>query len=211
MSFNILLVIICIFFYIVFYIFLEYLKRKLNISSSVTRRIAHIVSGFGAMVLYYLLNYYEFIFILLFFSIFFVISMRKQIFTSIHTQERITVGEIVYPLGILGAQIISSYSAFQFESSVLVLSIADPLASYVGNKKGVGKKTNIGSWVFFVSSLLVLLIIYSWNFQIFPTGIVFIKLIIVALLTTTIERISIYGLDNLAIPIMVSLLLKFLF
>lgn len=185
--------------FISFYVLLEIVHRRIPISSSITRKIAHIASGCGALALLYFLNTEEFFAVLIFFSLFFGVALLIQLFPSIHSQERKTYGEFFYPIGILVPLLVTHGDHFITSSAILVLAISDPMAELIGRQYDPKHKTFQGSLVFFISTNVILLcttLAYARGLSINELG----KIILLALFTTMLERFSTYGFDNITIP-----------
>jgi dolichol kinase len=89
--------------------------------------------------------------------------------------------------------------------SILLLALADPIATFVGTRIGKRKlpwgKSLEGSMSFFVVSLLCLYLACSYRLSLAA---------ITALVLTLVESVARRGLDNLAIPVGTSLLLRYL-
>lgn len=185
--------------FILILLFVELITRKKNLNKELSRKTIHILAGlFGAgMGIYF--NSTIFILLIFAFNILIIVSYYKSFFTSIHKVKRRTYGEILFPLGILSAYLISNGNIPIYVASVLILTISDPLAGLLGNI--VKKKSYIGSFAFFITTLIIIFTIFGLSglFQI----------IIISLIITQVEKISSYGTDNLTIPATASLLLKF--
>ncbi len=179
---------------------LECLTRKNNYNKETTRKIAHILSGLFGAIIGVVLEQAVFITIALIFLLIISVSYGLKFFSSIHDVKRKTYGEILLPLGILLAYMISNGSMVNYITSVLILTVSDPLSGIIGRMSK--RKSYYGSVSFFVSALIILLIIF--NFQ------KLILLIFIALTITIVENISSYGTDNATIPLTTSILLKLL-
>ena len=178
---------------------IEYLTRLKKYPKEITRRIAHMLSGIFGAIMGITLEPWVFITFVLFFLLIISVSYVRKFFSSIHGVKRRTFGEIFLPMGILAAFLISGGETTTYLVSVLILSISDPIAGFLGDLQ-FDKKRILGSSSFFLCSLLILfLFLRSQPFSL---------LILQALLVTLVERISKHGTDNLFIPISTSLLLK---
>ena len=178
---------------------IEYLTRLKKYPKEITRRIAHMLSGIFGAIMGITLEPRVFITFVLFFLLIISVSYVRKFFSSIHGVKRRTFGEIFLPMGILAAFLISGGETTTYLVSVLILSISDPIAGFLGDLQ-FDKKRILGSSSFFLCSLLILfLFLRSQPFSL---------LILQALLVTLVERISKHGTDNLFIPISTSLLLK---
>lgn len=174
-----------------FYIFLEVFQRRFKIAGEYTRKIAHVITGLGAILAYQFLTQREFIFVTFIFLLIFVVSYKKRFFNSIHSVGRKTYGEITYPLGILLIAVFTYNTPKNFIYGILLLAIPDVIAYLAGKGKNVGnKKTYRGSFAYFISAFLILI-----------TGFSPLYAVLMALLLAVVEFISPYGSDNLSVPL----------
>jgi uncharacterized membrane protein YjjP (DUF1212 family) len=90
-------VITVFFIFLGFYFLVEKLKFKFRIDPEYTRKIAHIVSGLGAIFFSGILNKGEFIFLTFVFFILFFASYKYNFLKSIHLRKRKSYGEICTP------------------------------------------------------------------------------------------------------------------
>lgn len=183
-------------FFLSFYLFLETLKRKFNIHSEITRKLAHLLSGLFAILFSYFLNKNEFIIAALIFFGFFSIAHTKKFLKSINVNHRRTYGEIVYPLGLIALAMGLYYTKSLFIIGVLILAIPDTIAGYIGFKLGKKSKSFLGSLAYFLTSLVILLL--GLNLR---TSILFASIL------TLVEFASPLGLDNLSVPLIYYLLI----
>lgn len=178
---------------------IEYITRKNNFPKELTRRLAHLLSGLFGILMSFVLSSWVFITFVIAFFLVISISYFYKFFSSIHGVKRKTYGEILLPLGILCAYLISGRS-MNFIVAVLILSVSDTLAGIIGDFKLFDKGRWIGSVFFFLSSIIILfLFLGEQQLPTFAT---------IALFVTIVERFSTYGTDNLLIPLFVGLLLK---
>lgn len=179
-------------------LFIEWLTRKNNLNKELTRRITHVLSGFFGALMGLILSPTVFITLTLAFFLIISISYFYKFFSSIHGVKRKTYGEIFLPLGILITYLLTPGSPKNFLASILILAISDPLAGLIGDFS----KNNIlyRSITFFVSTIIILLIIFQSEQVIF--------LITTAFVLTIVEKLSSLGTDNITIPVTSILLLK---
>lgn len=184
-----------IFFFLFFYLSLEIFKRRFNIQSEITRKLAHLLSGILAVLFSNFLNKNEFLFVTLIFFGFFLVAHLKKFLKSINISHRKTYGEIAYPLGL----IILAFSLYHlrelFIVGVFILAIPDTIAGYLGFRLGKKNKSFIGSSAYFLTALTILIL------KLNPTT----SILFASILTLT-EFISPLGLDNLSVPIIYCLL-----
>lgn len=178
---------------------IELITRKNNYPKELTRRLAHLLSGLFGILMSFVLDSWVFITFAIVFLGIISISYSIKFLTSIHGVKRKTYGELLLPLGILSAYLISGVTT-SYIVAVLILSISDPVAGLVGSSKFFDGNKKIGSIAFFVSALVIIIAFYK--FQQLPL------LLAITLVITIVEKISNYGTDNFTIPLTTSLLLR---
>lgn len=181
-----------------FLLCVELARRNYGWKPENTRRILHLLSGSFALLMSSVLKPWVFVLMTLCFFTVISISFFSSYFSAIHKVKRKTIGELLFPIGILLAYFSAQgYNAY-FVSALLILTFADPLASWVGmNYK---KNKYAGSVAFFACTLVILITSFSVSNLFF--------LSIIAILLTVIERHSPYGTDNATLPLSTVLLLK---
>lgn len=194
---------------LIFLIIIEALSRKYLIDPTVSRKISHV----GSAIIVYLMPIFlvrnEIIIIGIFFALLLFFTRRANVFSSIHSVQRKTFGEVFLPLGvILCALFFIPENKIAFQFGILIMGISDALASLVGEKFGkhvikvFGYKKSIeGCTIFFISTLLIV--------YFFTHGLYFSSLVVVIILTG-IELLLVLGLDNLILPIAGAYLIQFL-
>lgn len=139
-------------------------------------------------------------------------SKYFKIFKTVHSVGRTTWGELCFAVSV-GLIAFLTQQPWIYFVAILHMSLADGLAAIVGTK--YGKKTSYfilkhqkslaGSATFFAISY-ALLVIYYVAAQEPPQ---FIVLLVLPLLATALENIAVLGLDNIAVPILVTLVLTY--
>lgn len=175
------------------------------------RKLVHIVTGVY-IAFWPLLMSFRWIQVLslLLFAVVYA-SKRFHIFRSVHSVNRPTYGELLFPLGVLVAAVFAQ-SGWTYMAAVMHLSVADGLAALVGVRYMHIKKyryhvfgqpkTSIGSAVFFVTSLFII----SATILVDPAAYgenYLLVMLLLPIVTTFIENIAVYGTDNLLVPIAV--------
>lgn len=194
----------------------EFLWRTNKVQIEVSRKIVHMGSGVIIAFWPLYLNWTIIQLLSLALLLTVLISYKLNIFQSIHAVDRLTKGEILFPVGV-GLCALLEPAPWIFTAAILHLALADGLAAIVGVK--YGKKTAynvlshgkslVGSLTFFIVSLAI-----------FTSSMLFIShatspslfgwFIWSALALTLIENISWYGLDDVTVPISVILILTIL-
>lgn len=187
----------------------EIVKRNFSLSANVTRRVTHIGSALIAATAPLFLNQIIIVSACLLFAAAIFIGRQTTFFSSIHSVERKSFGDVYLPLGeAISAVVFLPHSVAAFQFGVLVMGISDPSAGLIGEKYGKHKirffgstKSIEGSAVFFICTLiLTLFFVPVFSYQ----------LIIIAAILTIVEFLAIYGLDNLVLPILGAFLIQFL-
>src|SRR3989344_7839967 len=183
-------------FFLFFYLSLEIANRKIQVKPVITRKIAHIFSGIGAVLFSLFLTQIEFIICVIFFLVFIVISSSIRLLHYIHLSSGYRTGEIVYPIGLLVLALGFYNEQVLFITGVLLLALPDVVASLVGKRFNSESKSYIGSLAYQASSFLILIFT-------FPLHVAFLMSVILAV----VEHISRRGLDNLTVPLFYTIIL----
>ena len=207
-------IIIALILYSLVFVGSEIAYRRFHLSFLSSRKMAHIGGSVVSFFLPYLMSNISALCIGLFFTLVILISKKNYLFKSIHDKKGLSIGEVVYPLGIaISAFIIWPISIVAYQGSCLVLGLSDGIAGYIGNIYGKrnysvlgGSKTIEGSVIFFLFTAIIFMtyyLLYSVNTSVVGVTLVFIY----AIGVTFIESIFSCGWDNLVIPIMAGLAL----
>ena len=197
----------------------EFAHKRWSINPEYTRKFAHMLSCLSSLILIFTITSHWYILFLgsIFFLILFI-GRRQGYFNSIDSVSRKTMGSYILPVAIYCVFYLASTSnsLLIFVLPVLILGISDPLAGLFGvyykaetrNVVFQGydfEKTFLGSFVFFSSAFLVSgVTLYFFDFEL--PKILFLS-IVLAGLTTLIELVTPYGLDNLSVPVFAAILL----
>jgi dolichol kinase len=185
-------------FYLVVVLLIELARRKLGVSTDITRRVIHIFSGLCTILDFVLLPTAWFLSLITISLVVIIFSQRLGWFTSIHSVTRRTYGEVFLPLGTLLAFFISQGNSVIFITSVLVTTFADSFAGITSEILKKPSKVIQGSIVFFLVSVLVLALYSSLDFG---------HALLAAFVVTLVERYSPLGSDNATVPVATALLL----
>lgn len=195
---------------LLFFLFvIEFFSRKYLINPSISRKVSHVGAAFIVYLMPLFLTRNEVIIIGSFFAVLLFFTRKTNIFSSIHSVERRTLGEVFLPLGvILCAAIFLPEKRLAFQFGIMIMGISDALASLVGERFGkrvikiYGHTKSIeGSTVFFISSIFI--------FYFFTHRTDYMALLVPIVLTVT-ESLLIVGLDNFILPIAGAYLIQFI-
>ena len=173
-----------------------------------TRQIAHVAGAASVAVLPLFLRLSELIVLAAFFTAVLAWTRARHLLDSVHGIQRVTVGALVFPAGLLLAVMLGWNHPGAIAYAALVLGVADPAAALVGKRaEGVswsvfgGHKTLAGSLAFAAVAVGVGLLMRL------ATGDVRIPAVVGAALVLALVEGSLgYGLDNLPVPAVGSLL-----
>ncbi len=182
----------------------EAISRQYKISTEITRKAVHVLTSAVVVYMTFFLSLNEIAAISALFLVFFAATRRYNIWKSLFEIKRKTYGEIMFAVGVILAALISEDERI-FACSVLVMGLADPAAAIIGQhyKKAHGffnSKTIEGTAGFF---LITVFLLGAFGVTTAQTALYF------GAITALAELVSKNGLDNITVPLAVSLLLSF--
>jgi len=191
----------------------EVLWRKAHIRGEFARKFVHILAGiFIAFLPFW--NSYEWIIILsLGFVIANILNRYSPLFHAIHAITRKSWGDFLFGVGILLCAI-ARPNKWLFAGAILQVALADGLAAVIGSHYAKRtymildhKKSPIGTGVFYIMSLLVLILVVNFGnlHALYDLAVVFI---LVPIIMTVLENMSGYGTDNIILPVGFLLLMR---
>lgn len=177
-----------------------------------SRKFVHITVGSFAAFWPFFLTWQQIQLLSAAFIFVVIISQAFGIFKAIHAVERPTWGELCFAVAI-GALALTTHDAAIYAVAVLHMGLADGLAAIYGTVLGksnsykvFGHTKSIAGSVTFLLCSLVILIVYA---TVQPHMIAPAALVGLALGATVLENVAVLGLDNLAVPMLVALVLRF--
>jgi phytol kinase len=143
------------------------------------------------------------------------INNRRTIFKFNKGIARKSYGDYFFALGILASAGLSSSKVF-FMIAMLHLGLADAMGALIGSRFGFKwrykvfnhTKTVIGSMAIWVTSLIILGVGVLFAHELISFSHYLLLLVVLPPLITALENISVYGLDNLVIPVVVVIALQ---
>lgn len=145
-----------------------------------------------------------------------VVTRKLKVGRSIHSIERLTSGDILFPVGIVLASLLTT-NKWLFCASLLHIGLADGLAGLIGRHYNLGKykilgntKSVLGTATFAVVSIAILVWLFKYSEANLPLIALPFALILVPPITAFAENISPRGSDNISVPLLTSLLLELL-
>lgn len=200
--------------YIFLIIFISSLVSKNH--SEISRKIVHIgVCNWWIIVIIFFENVWLASIVPLLFCIINYISYKKDIFKSMERDDKKSLGTVYYAISCLVLTLISFLwfnNKMYAGIGLFAMGYGDGLAALIGQKfkskeyKVFGcKKTVLGSVTMFVVTFIaisVLLAAYN-KFSIIPV-------LGLSAFATFVEAFSMYGIDNLTVPILTTILAYFI-
>jgi phytol kinase len=173
----------------------------------IARKTVHFLSGLTALSFPYLIHSHWLVLLLagIFLAVV-TVGRRKGKLRSVHGIERKSYGALYFPVAVYGIFLLGRNRPVLYLISILVVTISDSLAALLGGRYGSIKfeveghmKSLEGSVVFFFVTFLCVHLSLLLMTQIDRLSSVLIALVI-ALLVTGFEAISLAGSDNIFIP-----------
>jgi uncharacterized protein (TIGR00297 family) len=194
---------------------LEKAYRKFHWNNLVTRKFVHVLIGFlVCLVAFISPSAMPIIVVAAVFLVINFFAVRKNKLKSIHV-DRISYGTVYYPLSVLILSLwLYNSDKILFILSVLLLSVADTVASLIGRKFGrnhfilIGeKKSMMGALAMLISAVLILSagLIIGYRIIYYQA---LLYAVCLAIPIAAIELLSTRGSDNLLVPLLSALLLK---
>ena len=173
-----------------------------------TRQIAHIAGAASVAVLPLFLRLSELVILALFFTALLYWTRARHLLSSVHGIRRVTVGALVFPIGLLLAVVFGWGHPAAIAYAALVLGIADPAAALAGKRlEGFewpvigGHKTLAGTLAFATVTVAIGVLM-----SVGVGDVRFLAVIGTAVVLASIEGSLGYGLDNVPVPAVASLL-----
>ena len=202
---------ILFFFSIIILISLSELALKQRLwTNNTNRKIIHITVGIAVSITphIFITNIQPALLAFIFF-ILNLFSYKNNKLKSFHSIGRDSYGTIFFPLSYLLICIPFWDYPEHITISMMILAIADPFASIIGNitKKPISynilgdQKTLLGSIGMFACSTIIVFILSNYFFNDWDIGFRIIAVISIGLAVTLAEALSYKGSDNLTIPV----------
>lgn len=195
-------------------IVIERLYRAKKLKPEEARKIIHIGTGVFIAFLPFYVGYSVIQYLSVALLAIILLSYKVGVFSAVHSVKRLTIGEILYPIGI-GICAFLEPAPWIFTAAVLHLAVADGLAAVAGVKWGKHTRYNvlshgkslIGSMTFFYISMAIFA---SSLFFVSPESRPDLLILLIAcpLGLTLLENISWFGTDNITVPVSVIILLS---
>ncbi|MCU0572394.1 MAG: hypothetical protein MUC41_05310 [Syntrophobacteraceae bacterium] len=192
----------------------EVWRRRWKADPELTRKTIHLLAGVACILFPFLIQSTWVVFSMaVLFTAVLALGAKTSQLKSLTDVNRVSWGSECYPLAIFLVYLIARDQLWLYSSSLLVLAVADAFAALIGTRYGTllyeiedSRKSLEGSLVFliiaFLSIHLPTLLLAD-----FPRSTTVLAALLVALLVTGFEAVSLRGWDNLFVPVGVALIL----
>lgn len=196
----------------------EYLWRKNLIHGEYGRKFVHILSGIYIASWPFFMSMWAIQILAVAALLVVVLSRRFKVFHAIHDIKRFTAGEVLYPVGVFIAAGLS-HAAWVFSVAILFVALADGMAAVIGKKYSAknssyhifgAKKSLVGSLGYIIFAYIAILIGYFIGGKQTMLAAPFAIFLLLPLLCTLLEAVSVYGTDNITAPLAVVFVLNIL-
>jgi dolichol kinase len=189
----------------------EYLSRTTRIHAELTRKFVHVAVGTFVAFWPFFLTWRTIQFLSLAFFVVVSLSIKLNLFRSIHAVERNVLGELLFAI-VIGMLALIATNKWVFMAAMLNLSLADGLAAIVGlgwgdtnSYKVFGRTKSISGTVAFAVTSLIVLMIYAAGSH---ANIGWFTYIWLPLLAAGAENVAVRGTDNIVMPLLVAVILS---
>lgn len=188
----------------------ELIHRLLDVPTERTRKGTHVGAGFAVLSIPFLFDSHWTV-LAMALSFFGLLAIGKVtgVQGSIHRIERRSGGAFYYPFAVYLVYILADGDVWMFTVPILVMALSDTAAALVGQRYGrdpfrvgEGHKTFQGSATFLGLTFILLLGALGVSGKAGWPALLLVTLI-VAVVATTVEAVSVRGADNLFIPVAV--------
>lgn len=188
----------------------EYLSRAKDIHAELTRKLVHVAVGSFVAFWPFFLSWRQIQLLSLAFFVVICISIKFNIFSSIHAVKRSITGELLFAI-VIGLLATINSNEWVFMAAMLHLSLADGLAAVVGlgwgdnnGYKVFGRMKSLAGSVAFLVTSFCILAVYAL-FADSTTS--FATLLWLPFVATAVENLAVQGTDNLVMPMTIALVL----
>jgi phytol kinase len=194
----------------------EILHRKFKLKPELSRKFLHVSGGMLCLLFPFIFTSHWWILVLaaVAFIILFITYYKKQL-PSVHQTKRFSVGSILFPIPVYLCFLVAEKTGNNifFYLPVSLLAISDTAAEIGGNLWGHhsrqffnGQKTMAGLLSFFITALAVCFICINSTADLSNTELIKLT-VLISVCTAIAETITLYGWDNLSVPVTAILIL----
>jgi len=175
-----------------------------------TRKLVHVFVGIFVAFWPFFLSWRQIQFLSLAFLVVVGLSVKLNVFRSIHAVKRNATGELLFAM-VIGILALMVTNQWIFAAAMLHLSLADGLAAIVGlgwgehnTYKVFGHSKSVaGSLAFFFCSVFIMIGYLTFS----HTAAGPVPLLWLPIAATVAENVAVRGTDNMVIPLLIGLAL----
>jgi dolichol kinase len=191
----------------------ELLDRAALLDPERSRKVAHVGAGGIALLAPLLGSHWPMLLLTSAFAVLLLLSRQARMLEPLHPAGRAGAGDLTYPAGIYAAFVLAGNSALTFQTAVLVLALADPVAALAGQRLGRARYRALGTPRSMEGSAAFTAVAFAVTLGALllggiPIGEGVARAAVVAVVTALAEALSPSGLDNLTIPVVAALALS---
>lgn len=187
---------------------IEVIRYFSSVSAPVTRKMAHVVAGVTASIFPFIFDeLFSVVVLAAAFLILMLLTRFSSLLGSVHQADPDSAGAFLFPVVIPLIFWFAGGDWLLFMVPMLLLTIPDAVAALAGIRYGefkfsVNRQTRSleGSVMFFLTAFIVILIPVLLSERIDNDTAIMLALVL-AMLVTGLEAVSVYGIDNLVIPL----------
>lgn len=191
----------------------EGLAKFTRLHAEITRKFVHMFVGTFVAFWPFFLSWRTIEILSIAFFVGILLSVKYTIFKAIHLVPRKAVGELLFAV-VIGLLALVSANKWVFLVAMLNLSIGDALAAVIGLLLGSSNKYKVfgmtksiaGTSAFFLTSI-VTMIIYEQIGHLYVGPATFW---LVPIIATATENVAVLGTDNLIMPLLIAVVLRWL-
>jgi phytol kinase len=184
--------------------------RHRTVHTEFGRKFIHVTVGCFVAAWPWFLSWRQIELLSILFLVVIIISKLTRFFQAIHSVQRPTMGELFFAMAV-GSIALVTHDKWIYGAALLQMALADGLAAIIGVQYGNRlkylifnyPKSVVGTLTFFVVSAGILVGYSHASGQ--ELNLAFIAG--VALLSTALENVAVWGLDNLLVPLFVAVVL----
>lgn len=192
----------------------EMLDRGALLDRERSRNVAHAGAGGVALLAPLLGSHWPMLALTSAFALILLLSRRAGILEPLHPAGRRGAGDLTYPAGLYAAFVLAAGSAPTFQTAVLVLALADPVAALAGRRAGRTRYRALGTPRSLEGSVAFAAVAFAVTVSTLvalggaPVAAAVVRAALVATMTALAEALSPSGMDNLTIPVVAVLALS---
>lgn len=186
---------------------INWLAKNGFLNNQSARKLTHTITGIVACTFPLFLSSLQIVILSVIFVLFMTLAKLGKMLV-LNNVERTTWGEVYFPAGVgISAFLALPQNVNAYFVGILCLTIADTIANIVGNLLPL-KVIKIGNQKKSLGGLIACIIMTSIIFALFfpLLGSSWYLILLAAIIVGFVEVISIYGIDNLTVPVIATIL-----